>query len=545
MVDSQYIVSVDANCQYCYKCLRNCFVKSIKFENEKSKVLAEDCILCGDCIEICPQKAKTYRKDIEKLTSILNRPFMVSIAPSFYAHFDQPFKVISFLKSLGATYVGETAVGAEIVSMKYGEIFEKSSGPTISTACPVVVYYVERYQPEIIPYLANVVSPAAAHLEFMKSYFGKFPSVFIGPCIAKKKELEGVYDVVLTFEELDEYIKISKVNLSSFKDVLPDPPYAEKAAFYPITDGINFSTNRKFEDSISISGVRNVAEFLKNLDISTKIFVELSACDNSCINGPAIRKDLSVVQKKSRILKIRNELKSTRKRIIQIDSNLKLSREFKDRSKKTTYSEEAIKEVLISMGKTDPSKELNCSACGYNTCREKAVAVLEGKAEKEMCLPYLVEKVSSASNKLVEESPNIIFIHKDGKILYKNKMARKYFLNFSENQIMEFISEIERKRLDKINLELFGKHFTFYCKTFELPEESGNVIVLVDVTRENKQKEEISRIKNESIKRIEEVLEKQMLLAQEIASLLGESIAEAKSRFEQFKKIMEESDDNL
>ncbi len=545
MVDNQYIISVEANCKYCYKCLRNCFVKSIKFENEKSKILPEDCIVCGDCIKTCPQKAKTYRKDIEKMESLLNRPFVVSIAPSFYAHFDQPFRIIALLKFLGAVYVNETAVGAEFVSIKYAEIFEKASGPVVSTACPAVVYYVERYQPNVIPYLANVLSPAAAHLEFMKSYFGDFPSLFVGPCIAKKKELEGVYDVVLTFEELDEYMKNSKIDLSNFKDIPPDPPYAEKAAFYPLTDGINLSVNRRFEDSISISGVRNVAEFLGNFDTSIRIFVELSACDNSCINGPAIRKDLSILQKKSRILKARNELIKSTKRIIQIDLNLNLSRDFQDRSKKVVYNEEAIKEVLVSIGKMDPSKELNCSACGYNTCREKAVAVLEGKAEKEMCLPYLVEKVSSASNKLVEESPNIIFIHKDGKILYKNRMARKYFLNFSESQIMKLINEIEKKELDKINVELFGKYFTFYCKTFELPEESGNVVILVDVTKESEQEEEILKIKNESIKRIEEVLEKQMLLAQEIASLLGESIAEAKSRFEQFKKIMEESNDNL
>ncbi len=545
MRNDQYIVSVDANCKYCYKCLRNCFVKSIKFENEKSKIVDEDCILCADCIETCPQKAKTYRKDAERISNFLNRPFMVSIAPSFYAHFDQPFKVLSYLKSLGAVYINETAVGAEIVSFKYAQIFERSSGPVISTACPAVVYYVERYQPNIIPYLADVLSPAAAHLEFMKSYFGNFPALFIGPCIAKKKELEGLYDVVLTFEELDEYMKNLHVNLSTFKDVFPDPPYAAKAAFYPVTEGINFSMNRGFQDSIAISGIRNIAEFLKHLDSSSKMFVELSACDNSCINGPAIRKDLSVLQKKARIMNARNELAKNSKRNVTIPLDLKISRSFEDKYKKIVHSEEAIKEVLISIGKTDSSKELNCSACGYNTCREKAIAVLEGRAEKEMCITYLIEKVSSVSNKLVEESPNIIFIHNEEKILYKNRMARKYFLNFSESQVMQLIREIEKKKLDRLNIELFGRYVNFYCKVFELPEKSGNVVILVDITKENKQEQEILKIKNESIKRIEEVLEKQMLLAQEIASLLGESIAEAKSRFEEFKKVMEESNDNL
>ncbi len=545
MDSKEYIISVDANCKYCYKCLRNCYVKSIKFENEKSKVISQECILCGDCVETCPQKAKRYVRGFDRFNEIIKEPFVVSIAPSFFAHYDNPFKIVGYLKRLGAVYVNETAVGAELVSRKYAEIFERSSGPVISTSCPAVVDYVEKYSPHAIPFLANVVSPAIAHLEFMKSYFGNFKSVFIGPCIAKKKELEGIYDIVLTFEELDEYIRVSLVDLGNIKELYPDLPYAGKASFYPIVDGINISIERTFEESIAISGIKNVAEFLKNIDDFSKIFVEMSSCDNSCINGPAIRKDLSILQKRSRILKVRQELQKNVRRTIQVEVKSKLSKEFSDKSFKKVHSDEEILEVLRSIGKTDPSKELNCSACGYNTCRDKAIAVLEGRAEKEMCITYLVEKVSSASNKLVEESPNIIIIHKDGEIQYKNKMARRYFLNLSEEELMNIIQKVEKEKDEKFNLNLFGKTYTFYCKAFELPEDSGNVVILVDVTKEYEQSEEIQKIKKASIERIEEVLEKQMLLAHEIASLLGESIAEAKSRFEEFKKVVEEQYDNL
>jgi len=194
----ELIFSKDTDCRYCYKCLRNCPIKAISFKSGKSVVVEEECIFCGTCLEVCPQNARSYRKDIEKFLN-LQKPFLVSIAPSFFAYFENPLKVIGALKKMGAMVVQETALGAEIVSRKYVEVFEKSDGPVVTTACPVVVNLAEKHFPNVLKFLAPVDSPLMVHAKFLKMRYGNYPVVFLGPCIAKKKESDLV-DVVLTFE---------------------------------------------------------------------------------------------------------------------------------------------------------------------------------------------------------------------------------------------------------------------------------------------------------------------------------------------------------
>jgi len=539
---SEYILSNNANCQYCYKCLRNCQVKSISFSSGKSQIIEDECILCGECIDICPQGAKNYRRDLKKLKEISGNSFLVSIAPSFFAHFDSPFKVIGFLKSIGAAVVSETAIGADLVSEQYEKRFQRSKGPFITSACPVVVDYVEMYYPELSLYLAPIVSPAVAHHKFLKRHFGEFPTVFLGPCIAKKRELEGVFDLILTFEELEEFFKAEKVDVEKFPERFPDPPFPEEGRFYPMNNGINHSVNKEFGQCLSIEGIRNISWFFENFtSFDEKLFIELSACYGSCLEGPATRKDLSVLEKRRRIFqykKVLDELEG--KRISSYPYEFDLKREIKPRPVKIQYSEAEIQEVLLSIGKSDSSKELNCGACGYNTCREKAAAVLQGKAEKEMCITYLIDKVSSVSNLVVEETPNIILIHKNDQIVYRNRVARNYFKNFSDDNLLEIAKRCENSGENIIDLSLEGKNQRFFVKAFELPEDSGNVVILVDMTKEKEQEERIKMLKKESLEKIEDVLSRQMVLAQEIAGLLGESIAEAKSRFMDFRKFMED-----
>lgn len=525
-----YIISNEANCKYCYKCLRNCPVKAISFSDNTSLVIADECILCGKCIEVCPQNAKSYKIEYNDLKSFFGNTFLVSIAPSFFSEFDVPFKIISYLKSNSAI-VSETSIGAELVSNEY----KKLDGIKISTACPVVVDLIEKYFPEKRNYLAPVVSPAIAHARFLKSYFGNFPIVFIGPCIAKKRELEEEFDLVLTFEELREFLSSEKVNLIEFEDEFPDEPYPAKGRYYPISGGILKTLEGRFENLLHIDGIENVKNFIERLeDVDGNYFIEMSACSGGCIEGPAARKDISILEKRKRLVE---NIKKIPDGII-VNKDINLEKEFKDKKKYVEFSEEEIQRVLFSIGKTDKSKELNCSACGYDTCREKAKAVLEKKAEKEMCITYLIEKVSSVSNMVVEETPNLILIAKDGKINYKNKAARVTFMSFSNRKIWEVLKDVKQSDYKEININ--NKIFKFYVKRFTLPEDSGEVFILTDITKEIEQEEKMKKIKKQTIEKIEEVLNKQMLLAQEIASILGESIAETKSHFVEFKRYMED-----
>ncbi len=545
MKESLYIISNRANCKYCYKCLRNCPVKAISFQNDVSFVIEDECILCGTCVNVCPQNAKNYRDDITKFESLINKPFIVSIAPSFYGNEDAPLKILSILKSLGAVYISETAVGAEFVTEEYIRIYENSNHSLITTSCPVIVNLIEKHYPHLIPYMMPIVSPAIAHSQFLNQLFGDLPKLFVGPCIAKKEELENYYDVVLTFEELEKFIKKREIIVNDYKERLPDFPYPKRTRFYPTSGGILFSAQQNTYNHLILEGVNNIIDFLEhfNENINEKVIIEMSACHGGCLNGPATDRNVNILEKRFKLNSVIKQINNTSIQPKYIDLkeyNFSLKKQFINKSKKVEISKEKIENILKSMEKDSPEKELNCSGCGYDTCVEKAKAVYLGKAEKDMCFAYLIEKVSSVSNKVVDESPNGILIFKDNDLLYINESAKKLFVNYEKERLIEICERIfnDPNRIHEIYIN--GKKFYFYPKAFSLPEDSGNVILLVDITELIIQKERMNELKSKTIEKIEEVLNNQMKLAQDIASILGESIAETKAHFLEFKKYMGE-----
>ncbi|MGB9789351.1 MAG: [Fe-Fe] hydrogenase large subunit C-terminal domain-containing protein [Thermotoga caldifontis] len=524
------IVSNEADCLYCYKCLRNCPVKAISFCAGKTHVQEEECIHCATCVSVCPQKAKGYTKNIEEFKKLCGKPFLASIAPSFFAHYDEPYRIVSVLKSLGAEIVQETALGAEIVSKEYSRIFQER-GTVITTACPVVVELAEKHYPSVLPHLANVDSPMVAHAKLLKKLHGELPVVFIGPCVAKKAE--GTVDVILTFEELDAFIEEERIDPSRFDEQFPEGPYPSRARMYPVSSGISYTVQTQFDAHIVVEGVENLIELFKNFTPSErKIFIEASACHGGCINGPAIRKDLSLVEKRSRIVEHARRMSQLQQSSFQVQLNLE--RAFAAKKEEHEIDEARIEEVLIEMGKADENKRLNCGACGYNSCREKAIAVILGKAEKEMCITYLVDKLKAATHKVVEESPNAIIMVKDGRIIYRNKTA----LNLLRGNHEDLIPRL-RESFFKGQPVQIDSH-VYYVKFFILPEEKADVYLLVDITKEREQEETLRRIKKETLRKMEEMLVKQMRVVQEVAGLLGETVAEIKVSFTELRKTLEE-----
>lgn len=532
------IISNEASCMYCYKCLRNCPVKALSFNDGKTKVIEEECIECGTCILVCPQRAKSYSKNLPDFEQLLGKPFLVSIAPSFFAHYDEPYRIISLLKRLGAMIVQETSLGAELVSREYAKEFSKGR-TIITTSCPVVVNLAEKYYPKVLDHLAPYLSPMAAHSAFMKNRYGDFPIVFIGPCIAKKGE-ESWVDVVLTFEELDEFIQENKLKVEELDDEFPTNPYPDRARTYPTSGGINHTVNGEWKNHILVEGLENISRIFSQIeDIDYDFFIEASACVGSCINGPAIRKDISVLEKRRRIMEHMEKMKTIQKTtdIGSLYPTLNLSRTFDNKHISIMVNQEEIQEILRSLGKDDPKKQLNCSACGYETCKDKAAAVVLKRAEKEMCVTYLVDKLKAATNRVVEESPNAIIIYKNGSILYKNKAAEQILWNVPQQQLADFLKQIASHPNQIYEIENKG---SFFIKTFRLPQDASEVLLMVDMTKERQQEERLKIIKQETLNKIEQMLSKQMRIAQEIASLLGESIAETKSHFVELRKFMEE-----
>lgn len=526
------ILSNEADCLYCYKCLRNCPVKSISFCSGETRVIEEECIHCTRCVSVCPQGAKRYVQHVEQFRKLMHTtPFLVSLAPSFFAHYDEPYRVISLLKSWGAMIVQETAFGAEIVSKKYMDLFNRKEA-LITTACPVVVELAEKHYPSVLPYLAHVDSPISAHAKFLKKFYGDLPVVFLGPCVAKKTE-ENV-NVVLTFEELDNIMREEQIDLSLFDEQLPSPPYPYRARMYPTSGGINYTVHGDFETHIVVEGVEYLIDLFENFDPTQgKIFIEASACHGGCINGPAIRKDLSLAEKRSRMARHMQKMLCFGSEPFHADMNIE--RSFSVKRRPVQVDEMKIEEILKEMGKEDERKRLNCGACGYDSCRDKAVAVLLGRAEKEMCVTYLVDKLKSATHRVVEESPNAIFMVKEGSIVYRNKTASTLFRNDSEEK---FIDELKQAFLKGQPVQI-GSNL-YYVKFFVLPEEKADVFLLVDITKERQQEETLKRIKRETLYKVEEMLSKQMRVVQEVAGLLGETVAEIKSSFFELRRSLEE-----
>jgi len=540
------ILTQEINCQYCYKCLRNCPVKAIRFNKGKSSVIDDDCVYCGTCIEICPQHARVYRTDIEDFSKYIDKPFLVSIAPSFFAHFDQPFKVITFLRKLGATYIQETSLGADIVSFNYKKYANLRKGKTsISTACPVVYELAEKYYPEVIPYLLPFLSPMNVHALYMKKYFGDFPVIYLGPCVAKKKDGENYVDLILTFEELDNFIKKNNIDVDSFEESFPNAPFPKRARIYPISGGINSTLDGNWENHLVVEGVDNIIKIFENIHTYGEgFFIEASACFGGCINGPAIRKDLTLLEKRRRIISYTERMKSLEGEVINCENvDLNIRRRFEPQKKVIDIPEKKIKAVLREMGKDNPKKELNCGACGYATCRDKAIAVILGKAEKEMCITYLLDKVSSVSNAIIENFPSIVIIYKDNNLLYLNPFGEKFFED--KSPLLDYIIEEIESGKNPLEILIDDKRYIFFIKTFALPDQSGKVALLIDITGEKEKEEELNLLRKESMEKIEEVINRQMLLAQEIASLLGESIAETKSYFAKFKEFLKKENADL
>ncbi|MDX9783033.1 MAG: [Fe-Fe] hydrogenase large subunit C-terminal domain-containing protein [Bacteroidales bacterium] len=415
------------NCQDCYKCIKVCPVKSIKVEDFSASVINDTCIYCGQCINACPAGAKKYREELETVRDWLNHNYDViaCLAPSFVSDFEN-VTFINFIKAfhaLGFSAVSETALGADVVARATAKhLDEKESGVLLATCCPSVVNYIKIYFPELEDFLAPFVSPMIAHARMLRAA-GKRDSklVFIGPCIAKKQEAD-VYgdeiDAVLTFEEFRELLEVEGVNFQDMERIhLPDNfliGASDRAGLFPVDSGMISTMCGEIRpvDSgyMSFSGMQSVMEIcgeLSSWSPEKRVFIELMACDGGCIKGPATAKSPGVAGKRNRLLNDFDIFKRSGLAIPltykEIDiSNSKYKIPYKINC---LYSEEEIKAVLVSMGKQNKSDELNCSGCGYDNCRAYAMAILEGKAEREMCISQMRKEAQNQASILLRKMP--------------------------------------------------------------------------------------------------------------------------------------------
>lgn len=557
-----------ANCKNCYKCLRYCPVKAIQIKDEQATIIEERCIGCGQCMRICPQDARKVKSDLKLVKRALysNKKIVVSIAPSFSAAFrvDDPLKVIKGLNILGFNNIEETAIGADIVTELYKEYMEeKQLKNLITTSCPSSCYLIEKYFPSLIDYMIPVVSPMLAHGKMIKKHYGMDTFVvFIGPCSAKKIEADnfqhkGVIDAVLNFEEITEWFKTEKINLNNLEPKSLDNFSLNNGLKYALKGGViknllEGELKDKY-DLVTVDGIEECIEVYESLENGTleNVVIEAHVCKGSCIGGAAMPRELNdFYEKKSRVVKYVSSKELSNSIIKSPLKKNEFSKKMFDKSiNKENISEEKILKTLNDMGKFKKDDELNCGACGYDSCRKKAVAIIEGMAEKNMCLPYMRSKAESLKNIIFENSPNgIIVMDENLNIREFNPSAEKFFniknSDIKDNPISNILDDEVFYNV-KINKQNIYKQRIYYEKynlvvlqnILYLKKQNVILAIMVDATIEESNKKELNRVKEKTIDAAQSVIEKQMRVAQEIASLLGETTAETKMILTKLKNI--------
>lgn len=411
------IFTVKNLCRVCYTCVRECPVKAIKIINGQAEVIPERCIACGNCVSVCSQGAKTYYKSSEGVKNLIlsNSVTIACIAPSFPAEFSEfsDYRIlVGMLRELGFNFVTEVSFGADLVAEEYRKIFDNQDTMSVITSdCPAIVSYIEKYHPNLTEFLAPVVSPAMAHAKVLRKIYGDDAKlVFIGPCIAKKAESDE-FDESLTFTELkmlfyEKAIYPDKVKPSEF-----DKPYSGKGAVFPVNHGLIKSIGRNEGlgegEVVTAEGKTKFKEAIHEFEngILRNQHLELLCCDG-CIQGPGMTLKGNQLKKRLRVNQYVNQkLDKLDPALWEKDmerfSVLDLSRAFYPNEIKTIKPErDKIDEVHRSMGKKEKSDFLNCGACGYESCEQYAVAVVEELAETEMCLPYAIEKLHNSVEEL-------------------------------------------------------------------------------------------------------------------------------------------------
>ena len=547
-----------SNCKNCYKCIRHCPVKAIRFSGNQAHIIGDECILCGHCFVVCPQNAKEIVNETEKVRVLLQSyPVYVSLAPSFIANYEGVGinAMRTALKKLGFADVEETALGATVVKNEYDRLLrEEKRDIVISSCCHSVNLLIQKYFPKELPYLADVLSPMQAHCADLKRRHPGAKTVFIGPCVAKKDEAahyDGIVDAVLTYEELTEWLNHEGVVLEKEMDSQQE----SRARFFPTTGGILKTMNLDAPGYryMAIDGIENCISALKDIENGNihHAFIEMSSCVGSCVGGPVMEKyHPSPVREYIAVAEYAGDKDFV---VEQPDSN-DLRKHFSliERENKMP-SEYEINAALRQMGKMSKRDELNCGSCGYNTCREKAIAICQGKAEASMCLPYLQKKAEGFSDRIVNNTPNGIIVLNDAFEVQQINEAAMDIMHIRSasdvlgEQVVRIMDpavfyEVQKKKFNVHNRRVYLAEYKRYVELTVVYDTDNHLFIGImrDITDEDKEREKKESISKQTIETADKVVDKQMRIVQEIASLLGETAAETKIALTKLKESIKD-----
>jgi len=569
---SQVIFVNKATCRDCYRCIRVCPVKAIKMHDGQASIVVERCISCGTCVRECPQSAKKYRNDLETVKQLLTSGNRVacSLAPAFAGFFTDRLRrrIPSVLRLLGFSHISETAIGAFYAaqaSVKFWEARGKDQ-PLVISACPACVDYILRYQPQYASYIVPVVSPMVAHAKYIRRRLGNDTKVvFIGPCIAKKVEAEhakgtGFVDAALTFEEFSQWLAEENIDVASCEESGFDDVPRGAARYFPLEGGCiktaGWSGDRLDENVIAVSDIQNVQHALESCRPGQ--IIEPLFCPQGCICGPGSGSYHSPVGVRHNVIEFSRKgfPRDNEKPLNEIEKENQLTSEDKQfvetltkhyrplaPLKRKEVTETQIREFYEKTGKVSQEDQLNCSSCGYSTCRDLAIAVVEGLASPEMCVPFFRKTAEQRIDRVIETSPNgIVTLDEHLNIVSMNPAFRQFFRcsNAVCGKPISYLMDPEPfERLlaepdKKVESVVHHESYNLVCHQvlYSLPVEKQFVGIFMNITTLQKNETQLDQLRQQTVKQARELLEQQVRMAEAIASSLGENTARAESLLE-------------
>ena len=576
--DTSFLQFKKVHCRNCYKCVRNCPVKAIRVINHQAQILEDQCILCEKCTLVCPQNAKEELNMIPRVHDFIQSGGQViaSLHPAYVAEFgtDSLPALTEALKKLGLSDAFDAASGAYLVKTAYENLVEERAQktPIISSNCPVIVQLVQKRYPDLVPYLAPVLSVMQAHARYLKEQYPDARILSVSPCIsglAQMREADNYVDYVITFSELQEWLTAVQVQVAAPSSAPPDADRDIRLSRIMAMSGgftmaMHPSVHQRYLPACGIDSCKQILnEFMADPDSYSNCFLELNACPNGCIGGPSFRRTKTGLL--HGLIRLQNAslykgISNYKRDDFSAQSLTDVSRHYDTfvlRQQEAEASEEDIKKVLAQMGKFTPEGELNCGACGYNTCREKAKAVLAGKAEISMCVPFMRERQESYSNKIINVMPGILVtVDYQLKVIHMNQAARDLFdplhkkelIGAPVSDLMDDYSLVNLISFDKNRSDdqIYLEDRKIYLERTLANDRKNQLILCVmkDITREMEEKLRIRKAQNNAAAMADKLAAEQLKLVHQIASLLGETAADTKVAVEQLKRtILREDED--
>ena len=534
----EYLEFKKARCKDCYKCLRECPVKAIEVKDHQAQIIKERCILCGRCTVVCPQNAKIVHSEKDEVDSLLldNDKVVASVAPSFISSFRLKnfAQMETVLYKLGFAYAEETAVGANAVTKEYARCMASGDFPNfITSACPALCRLIQEYHPNALKYLASGVLTFEDLRRFMIERGITFPLP----------------------DAVDEFESFSCTGITG-------DGVANRSKSYPIRRGIihSFESRPSGYDYVAVDGPQNCVNTLENIDKVSGVFFEMNMCENACVSGPCSMVDDGEEVRAAVEVKryVREECAALPReqagdRTCDVDISAVYPR---IEGKSKTPTQEQIEEILHRTGKFKLEDELNCGSCGYPTCREKAWAVFNGYADIDICLPYMRERAESMSYEIIHNSPEgIVVLDSEMNVVDINSKAKELLgitaVNLKGLPAIDFFNPTEFLIAQNSGRQYVRKK-VYVAETKRHLEMSISILkgnhalfgILKDITDEVHYSERLGKMRMETLATTDDVIKKQMRVAQEIASLLGETTAETKVALLKLKKtLMQEEEE--